>query len=73
MLEQHLVILLMKLAASAALASILGRSSAFLRMLTREERTTQQRLQMLDILDAINLERLTSGHGLSFLRAGAGP
>ena len=46
MLEQHLVILLMKLAASAALASILGRSSAFLRMLTREERTTPQRLQM---------------------------
>jgi len=46
MLEQHLVILLMKLAASAALASILGRSGAFLRMLTREERTTQQRLQM---------------------------
>ncbi len=46
MLEQHLVILLMKLAVSAALASILGRSSAFLRMLTREERTTPQRLQM---------------------------
>ncbi|MBL8238960.1 MAG: histidine kinase [Bryobacterales bacterium] len=46
MLEQHLVILLMKLAASAALASILGRSGAFLRMLTREERTTPQRLQM---------------------------
>jgi two-component system LytT family sensor kinase len=36
----------MKLAASAALASILGRSSAFLRMLTREERTMPQRLQM---------------------------
>ena len=46
MLEQHLVILLMKLAAAAALASILGRSSAFLRMLTREERTMPQRLQM---------------------------
>lgn len=46
MLEQHLVILLMKLAVSAALASILGRSGAFLRMLTREERTMPQRLQM---------------------------
>ncbi|MBI2689622.1 MAG: histidine kinase [Acidobacteria bacterium] len=46
MLEQHLVILLMKLAVSAALASILGRSGAFLRMLTREERTTVQRLQL---------------------------
>lgn len=46
MLEQHLVVLLMKLAVSAALASILGRSSAFLRMLMREERTMPQRLQM---------------------------
>ena len=46
MLEQHLVVLLMKLAVSAALASILGRSSAFLRMLLREERTVNQRLQM---------------------------
>ncbi len=46
MLEQYLVILLMKLAVSAALASILGRSSAFLRMIQREERTYKQRLQM---------------------------
>jgi len=46
MLEQHLVILLMKLAVSAALASILGRSTAFLRMLLREERTVNQRMQM---------------------------
>jgi two-component system LytT family sensor kinase len=46
MIEQYLVVLLMKLAVSAALASILGRSAAFLLMLTREERTTPQRLQM---------------------------
>lgn len=46
MLEQHLLVLLMKLAVSAALASVLGRSSAFLRMLTREERTMAQRLEM---------------------------
>ncbi|MBM3784453.1 MAG: sensor histidine kinase [Acidobacteria bacterium] len=46
MLEQHLVILLLKLAVAASLASILGRSGAFLRMLLREERTYQQRFQM---------------------------
>lgn len=46
MLEQHLVNLLVKLAVSAALASILTRSSAFQRMLMREERTFTQRVQM---------------------------
>lgn len=46
MLEQHLVILLLKLAVAASVASILGRSGAFLRMLLREERTYQQRFRM---------------------------
>src|SRR5579871_2791897 len=46
MVPQHLVILLLKLAVSAALASILTRSSGFLRMLMREERTVPQRVLM---------------------------
>ncbi|MBM3754873.1 MAG: sensor histidine kinase [Acidobacteria bacterium] len=46
MLEQHLVILLLKLAVAASVASILGRSGAFLRMLLREERTYKQRFRM---------------------------
>ena len=46
MLEQHLVILLLKLAVSASLASILLRSSMFARMLLREQRTVKQRMQM---------------------------
>jgi len=46
MLEQQLVILLVKLAVAASLASILVRAVAFKRMLLREERTLVQRLQM---------------------------
>jgi two-component system, LytTR family, sensor kinase len=46
MLEQHLVILLVKLAVSASLASILVRSSAIQRMLMTEERTLTQRLRL---------------------------
>ena len=46
MLDQHLVNLLLKLAVSASLASILLRSSLFCRMLLREQRTVQQRLLM---------------------------
>jgi two-component system, LytTR family, sensor kinase len=46
MLEQYVVILLVKLAVSAALASILVRSGAFQRMLMREERTLRQRVQL---------------------------
>ncbi|MCX6624165.1 MAG: sensor histidine kinase, partial [Acidobacteria bacterium] len=46
MLEQHLVILLVKLAVSASLASVLARSNIFVRMLLREERTLTQRLQL---------------------------
>jgi two-component system, LytTR family, sensor kinase len=46
MVEQHLVILLVKLAVAASLASILTRSGRFQRMLMREERTLAQRVQM---------------------------
>ena len=43
---QHLLILLVKLAVVASLASILTRSSGFQRMLMREERTLTQRVKM---------------------------
>jgi two-component system LytT family sensor kinase len=46
MVQQHLVILLVKLAVAASLASVLTRSSRFQRMLMREERTMTQRVQM---------------------------
>ena len=50
MLEQHLAVLLMKLAVAASLASILGRSSLFVRMLLREERTIEQQFRFAAIL-----------------------
>ena len=46
MLQQHLVILLVKLAVAASLASLLTRSAAFTQMLMREERTLTQRVHM---------------------------
>jgi two-component system LytT family sensor kinase len=46
MTAQHLVLLCVKLAVAASLASILTRSAAFQRMLLREERTLTQRVQM---------------------------
>lgn len=46
MLEQHLVILMVKLAVAASLASLLTRSTRFQEMLMREERTLVQRVQM---------------------------
>jgi two-component system LytT family sensor kinase len=46
MVEQQLVILLVKLAVAASLASILVRSGAFKRMLMREQRTLIQRLKL---------------------------
>jgi two-component system LytT family sensor kinase len=46
MLEQHLVILMVKLAVAASLASVLTRSTRFTEMLMREERTLTQRVQM---------------------------
>jgi len=53
MVEQHLVILLIKLAVAASLASILTRSGRFQRMLMREERTLGQRVQMALVCAAI--------------------
>jgi two-component system, LytTR family, sensor kinase len=43
---QYLVILMVKLAVAASLASLLTRSGAFQRMLMREERTLAQRVKM---------------------------
>ena len=43
---QHLLILMVKLAVAASLASILTRSTSFQRMLMREERTLSQRVKM---------------------------
>lgn len=45
-MEQVLVILLVKLAVAASLASLLSRSSRFLGLLLREERTMVERLQL---------------------------
>jgi len=53
MVSQHLVILLVKLAVAASLASILTRSGRFQRMLMREERTLAQRVQMALVCSAI--------------------
>ncbi len=53
MVEQHLLILLVKLAVAASLASILTRSGRFQRMLMREERTLGQRIQMALVCAAI--------------------
>jgi two-component system LytT family sensor kinase len=52
-IEQLLVILLVKLAVAASLASILTRSQRFQRMLMREERTLAQRVQMAAVCAAI--------------------
>src|SRR5580692_10436172 len=46
MVDQHWVILLVKLAVAASLASVLTRFGAFQRMLMREERTLGQRVKM---------------------------
>src|SRR6266571_4445412 len=53
MLEQHLVILMVKLAVAASLASVLTRSTRFTQMLMREERTLIQRVQMALVSAAI--------------------
>jgi len=52
-IEQLLVILAVKLAVAASLASILTRSQRFQRMLLREERTLTQRFQMALVCAAI--------------------
>ncbi|MEP7362001.1 MAG: sensor histidine kinase, partial [Acidobacteriota bacterium] len=46
MVDQHLVILLVKLAIAASMASFLVRFEAFKRLLLREERTIYERLQL---------------------------
>lgn len=45
-MEQHLIILLVKLAAAASIASILSRSSRFLNLLLREDRSIAERVQL---------------------------
>ncbi len=45
-MEQQVIILLVKLAVAASFASILSRSSRFLNLLLREDRTTIERLQV---------------------------
>ncbi|HVP00872.1 MAG TPA: histidine kinase [Bryobacteraceae bacterium] len=52
-IELLLVILLVKLAVAASVASILTRSQRFQRMLMREERTLAQRVQMALVCSAI--------------------
>ena len=51
--QQQLVTLLLKLAVSASLASILLRSGLFKRMLLREQRTIKQRMQMAFVFATI--------------------
>jgi two-component system, LytTR family, sensor kinase len=53
MLQQHLVILMVKLAVAASLASVLTRSTRFTEMLMREERTLMHRVQMALVSAAI--------------------
>ena len=53
MVEQHFVILFVKLAVAVSLASILTRSGRFQRMLMREERTLIQRVQMALVCSVI--------------------
>ena len=50
---QHLLILLVKLAVAASLASVLTRSTGFQRMLMREERTLAQRVQFAVVCSVI--------------------
>src|ERR1051325_6297081 len=63
---QHLLILLVKLAVAASLASILTRSTGFQRMLMREERTLTQRIKMALVCAVIY------GAGVA-VRVGAAP
>ena len=46
MVEQHTVVLLLKIAVAASVASIMSRVGAFQRILMREERTLNQRLKL---------------------------
>ena len=60
--EQYLVILFVKLAVSASLASILARVAAVQRMLLQEERTLRQRLML-----ALAFSALSANHKILFL------
>src|ERR1700693_2572318 len=53
MLQRRLVILMVKLAVAASLASVLTRSARFTQMLMREERTLMHRVQMALVSAAI--------------------
>jgi two-component system LytT family sensor kinase len=65
-MEQQLVILLVKLAVAASLASILARSGAFLRMLMREDRTLPQRVKLALAISAV----VCAGIGIRILSKG---
>lgn len=62
-MEQQLVILLVKLAVAASVASILARSGTFLRMLMREDRTLPQRLKLALSISAV----VSAGVGIRIL------
>ncbi|MCS7044389.1 MAG: histidine kinase [Bryobacteraceae bacterium] len=51
-MDNQLIILMVKLAAAASIASILSRSSHFLSLLLREERTTVEGLQLAGMISA---------------------
>jgi len=51
-MDNQLIILMIKLAAAASIASILSRSSHFLGLLLREERTTVEGLQLAGMISA---------------------
>lgn len=53
MLEQLLVVLLVRLAVAASLASILIRSNRFQRIVTRDDRTVRERVVMLFVCSAL--------------------
>ena len=65
-MEQQLVVLLVKLAVAASLASILARSGGFLRMLMREDRTLPQRLKLMLSISAV----VSAGVGIRILSKG---
>jgi len=69
--QQYLLILMVKVAVAAALASILSRSGAFQRMLVRDDRTLMQRIRLSLILSlaygASVVTRFVPGYGAADL------
>ncbi|MEJ5370353.1 MAG: hypothetical protein WHT08_18745, partial [Bryobacteraceae bacterium] len=51
-MDNQLIILMVKLAAAASIASILSRSGRFLSLLLREERTTLEGLELAGMISA---------------------